>query len=490
MDDKQNSNINDKPISTLNKKRVREESEEEFEEEEISQSNKKKKIEIKNYLSFPTKSQNYLYNIFSPKIDSFLINKKNIYTTSSKNKYNYICQEINTGINSLQIDDAKILILENKTLFFLLSLNNFYIYEIKENKNYELIKEINLNQQNSFTFSYSPTNFFLITPEAKKPRKNQVTKNKKNKKIRTRMILFICIVSCNEKYLCQFDLKDLIFKKVKNILSKKGIAQYLINNDMRYKLYNNNKIICYNNSCAYIQKFFGSQKFKNLKLHNIESVSILNENLFCICTPDIVYVYETKKESLIGEFKTHNQDKKAKLIKPDNNLLMVYSNKDIALYDLESLMIFQKLEFNYINDDNDEPIKKVKQLNNNNIAILFTSIFAVYSLEKNAITFKFDYWKNNNMVTNSVLMEINPNIILLNNDEKNFYLINSIKGDKIASLNIDDNIFSLCKKIKKYKFKYGVTVDKNIEIDEEKNTNYTLIKNYQDTYILSSVLEE
>ena len=488
MDNKQNQNINDEPLSTLNKKRAREESEEES-EEDINQSNKKKKIEIKNYLAFPKKSQNNLYNIFSPKIDSFLINKKNISTTSSKNKYNYICQEINTGTNSLQINDAKILTLENKILIFLLSFNNFYIYEIKENKNYELIKEINLNQQNSFTFSYSPTNFFLITPEPKKPRKNQVVKNINNRKIRTKMVLYICIISCNEKYLCQFDLKELIFKKVKNILSKRGIAQYLINNDMKYKLYNNNKILCYNNHCAYIQKFFGSHKFKNLKLQNIESVSILNKNLFCICTPDTVYVYETKNETILGEFKTHNQDKKAILIKPDNNLLLVYSNSDIALYDLESLMFFQKLELNYIND-NDEQIKKVKQLNNNNIAILFTSIFAVYNLEKNAITFKCDYWKINNMGINSVLMEINPNVVLLNNDEKNFYLINSIKGDKIASLNINDNIFSLCKKIKKYKFKYGVTVDKNIEIDEEKNTNYILIKNYQNTFILSSVLEE
>ena len=133
MDKKQNQNINDEPLSTLNKKRAREESEEES-EEDINQSNKKKKIEIKNYLAFPKKSQNNLYNIFSPKIDSFLINKKNISTTSSKNKYNYICQEINTGTNSLQINDAKILTLENKILIFLLSFNNFYIYEIKKIK--------------------------------------------------------------------------------------------------------------------------------------------------------------------------------------------------------------------------------------------------------------------------------------------------------------------------------------------------------------------
>ena len=54
MDKKQNQNINDEPLSTLNKKRAREESEEES-EEDINQSNKKKKIEIKNYLAFPKK---------------------------------------------------------------------------------------------------------------------------------------------------------------------------------------------------------------------------------------------------------------------------------------------------------------------------------------------------------------------------------------------------------------------------------------------------
>ena len=49
-----------------------------------------------------------------------------------------------------------------------------------------------------------------------------------------------------------------------------------------------------------------------------------------------------------------------------------------------------------------------------------------------------------------MLMEINPNVVLVNNDEKNIYLINGIKGDEIASLNDNDNNFSLCEKIKKY----------------------------------------
>ena len=52
-------------------------------------------------------------------------------------------------------------------------------------------------------------------------------------------------------------------------------------------------------------------------------------------------------------------------------------------------MIFQKLELD-ISNNQDQPIKKVKQLTNNNIAILFMTCFIIYNLEKNAITYRYD----------------------------------------------------------------------------------------------------
>lgn len=476
---------------SLNKKRKREKTKDDIQEESNS-PNKKKKVEINNCLTFPNISHDKLYDKLSSKINSFSMHK--IFTTSSKNKYNYICQELTSDINSLQINDAKILNLENKTLLFLLSSNKLYIYEIAENKYYELIKEIPLDSQNSFTFSYSPTDLFFITPNKKNPRKNKIQDNNNNinTKIRTRMLLSMCIASCKEKYLCEFDLKKLIFKKIKNILPKKGLAQYLINNDMKYKLYQNNKILTYNNNCAYIQKLYGAPKFKNLKQKNIESVSILNKNIFSICTSDIVYIFDANSEAILGDFKTLSRGKKAKLIKPDNNLLLVYSNTDIALYDLESLMFFQKLELNDIINNTSEEIKKAKQLNNNNIAILFDSIFVVYNLEKNCITFKWLYNNiNNNINANRILMEISPNIVLVNNNNQKFHLINSIKGDEIASFSYNNTYFSLSKKIKRYNFKYGVTRDENIEEDRNNiSKNFVLINNSNNTFILNSTLEE
>ena len=473
-------------LSILNKKRGRKISEEES-EEEISQKNKKKKIETKNYLTFSNNSNNLIHS----KTEPFFINKK-IITSSLNNNYNYSCQKIASGNNPIQtpiqIIDAKILFLDNKILFFLLSSDTFYIYEIKENKNYEFIKEIQLNSQNSFNFVNSPTVFFLITPEEKISRKNNSQKNNKTKKIKTKMLLYLCIISCTEKYLCELDLDNLIFNKVKNIMPKKKVAKFL-NNDMKFKLYNKNRILSYNNKCAYRQKLYGAKKFKNLKQKNIERISLLSQNLICICTPEMVYVYEVNDETLLGEIKINGTNKKARLLKPDNNLLMVYSKDDISLYDLESLSFFQKLDL-YNITNNDEPIKKAKQLNNNNIAILFSSVFVVYDLGKNAVTFKCDYWKNNYSDFNGMLMEVSPNVVLINNDENNFYLMNGIKGDKIASLNVDDTSFSLCKKVKKYQFKYGVSVDKNIEIDENNTPNYILLKNEQNSFILSSIAQE
>jgi hypothetical protein len=438
MDTEVNKKTLPKININLNLKRKRKKTKEESKEEENS-SNKKKKIEIKDLLIYPQRPKNNLYDIFSKKIDSFLISRK-IYTTSSENKYKYNCQEIKSDTNSIQIKDAKILELENKTLLFLLSNDILYIYQIKEHNNYNLSKEISLNQQN-FAFSYSPNNIFFVIPPPKKPKKNQTQNNQNNAKVRTRMIVNICLVSCKERYLCQFDLKNLFFKKIKNIIPKKNMPQYLINNDMKFKLYSNNKILSYNKNCAYIQRLYNSPKFKNLKQKNIESVSLLNDNLFSISTPDEVYIYETKNETSIGDFKTLTTIKKAKLIKPDNNLLLAYSSSEIALYDLESLMFFQKLDINDILEN--ESIRKVKQLNNNNIAILFSSSFVVYNMEKNSISYKCNYWNNNiyNNDFNGFLMEINPNIVLVNNDEKNMYLFNCIKGDKIAYLNVNDNSF-------------------------------------------------
>ena len=477
------------PVSALKRKRKREKIKKNEEDEEINSSNKKMKTEILNNLTFYPKTQNNLYNTFSSKIDSYLVNRK-IYTTSYNNKYNYFCQKLtSSGANPIQIIDAKILILKDKTLFFLLSSNTLYLFQIEENKYYNLIKEIPLDPQNSFNFSYPPKNIYIITPIEKKSKKAVITQNN-NKKVKTRMKLYLCIVSCIEKYLCQFDLKNLVFKKVKKIMPKKVLPHYLVSNEMKYKLYKNNKILSYYEKGAYVQKLYGKQKFKNLKIKGIESVSLLNENLFSICTPDRIYIYDTYNEGLLGDFETFSRNKKAKLMKPDNNILMIYSKYDISFYDLESLKFFQKIDLNDIIKDTPETIKKVKQLNNNNIAILFHSTFVIFNLEKNVITCKFNYWSDKNIINdNNILMEINPNVVFINNDGETIYLINSINADKIATF--DGNI-TLCKKIKKYVFKYGVTPDKSIETEEtnEKNSKFVLINSDQNTYILNSISEQ
>ena len=481
--------------STLNKKRKRNISKNDLEsyESKIKENNKNKikKEEIKNYLDFKNNPQNDIYNKFDD-INQYSIAKK-FYTTTSKYKYNYICQEIKSN-NSIQINDAKILSLDDRSFLFLLSNTILYIFEIKEYIKYEVKKEIELNVNNNFNFTSFPKNIFFVNPQEKKPRKNnnnnQNNPGKKKKKI-TKEILYFCILSNIEKYLCYFDFKKLFFKNIKNFTTK-SIAKKLTNNIYKFKIYNNNKILSYNENIAFIQKIYGSPKFKDFKLNNIESVSLLNKNLFSICTPDIVYIYDTYNENIIGDFRTHSHNKKAKLLKPDNNLLMVKSKWDIALYDLESLIIFQKLDLNGVNNP-DEPIQKVKQLNNNTIVILFLSCFSIYNLEKNTISYKCNYFEYN-VIDNSsnyqgYLIEINPNFILVNNDKKNFYIINSVKGDEIASLNINNDNFSICERIKKYNFIKDVPSDKNIEENKTDN-NYILLRNNQNSFILSSIKEE
>ena len=472
------------PKGILNKKRKRTKSKQDLENYEDSikekEKNKIKKEEIKNYLKFPDNQQKDIYNKYAD-IDLYSI-ARNIYTTTTKCNYKYICQEIKSD-TKIKINDAKILGINDKNILFLLSDNMLYIYEIKEFINFLLIKKIELNANNKFEFSSFPKNIFFITPQERKSKKGSNVGD--NKKKSTKEILYLCILSNNEKYICSFDLKKYDFKTTKNFSKK--IPKKLLNKEYKFKLYNNNKILCYNENSVYTQRIYGSPKLKNFKLNNIESISILSANLFSICTPDIVYIYDTNNENLIGDFRTHSTQKKAKLLKPENNLLMVKSKWDVSLYDLESLMIFQKLELSDANNQ-DEPIKKVKQLSNNNIAILFDSCFVVYNMEKNAITYKYNI-NNNNFDHKGILMELNPNFILVNNDLKNFYIINSIKGDTIAKLNINNNNFSLCEKIKKYNFKIGETPDKNIEENKSDN-NYILLNDNQSSYALSVTKED
>ena len=177
-------------------------------------------------------------------------------------------------------------------------------------------------------------------------------------------------------------------------------------------------------------------------------------------------------------------------MKPDNNILLVYSSSDVAIYDLESLMFLQKLELDDALDNNAQTITKAKQLNNNNIAVLLTDSFLVYNLEKNAITFKMDFADKNNDMINRVLIEMNPNNVLFNNKDNNLLLMNCIKGDKIAYFDNKDNSSNFMK-IKKFDFKYKVTQDKNMEEDKNNDDKtFVFISNSQNSFILSSIKED
>lgn len=139
------------PKGILNKKRKRTKSKQDLENYEDSikekEKNKIKKEEIKNYLKFPDNQQKDIYNKYAD-IDLYSI-ARNIYTTTTKCNYKYICQEIKSD-TKIKINDAKILGINDKNILFLLSDNMLYIYEIKEFINFLLIKKIELNANNKF----------------------------------------------------------------------------------------------------------------------------------------------------------------------------------------------------------------------------------------------------------------------------------------------------------------------------------------------------
>ena len=128
------NDIEQEPVSFLKKKRKTNVLKDEEEKESDSILSNKNNEENQNLITFPQKSKNNIYNTFSSKIGQILTKNTKIYTTSTKKKYNYFCQEINSKGNSIVVNDAKILILENQTLLFLLSSNSLYLYEIQNNK--------------------------------------------------------------------------------------------------------------------------------------------------------------------------------------------------------------------------------------------------------------------------------------------------------------------------------------------------------------------
>ena len=156
---------NKNEISLLNKKRKRKKFQKDSEEEVLEDSIEEKK-EIKNYLNFPIPEKD-IFNKYS-EIDQYLIARK-ICTISSKNQYNYVCQEIKAE-NSIQINDAKIIYSDGKAFLFLLSNTILYIYDIKENLYYDLIMDINLNKDNKFFFSNFPKNIFFVKQKEKNNR--------------------------------------------------------------------------------------------------------------------------------------------------------------------------------------------------------------------------------------------------------------------------------------------------------------------------------
>ena len=221
------------PKGILNKKRKRTKSKQDLENYEDSikekEKNKIKKEEIKNYLKFPDNQQKDIYNKYAD-IDLYSI-ARNIYTTTTKCNYKYICQEIKSD-TKIKINDAKILGINDKNILFLLSDNMLYIYEIKEFINFLLIKKIELNANNNFEFSSFPKNIFFITPQERKSKKGSNVGD--NKKKSTKEILYLCILSNNEKYICSFDLKKYDFKTTNKVqyshFIQLGAYKYTLNN--------------------------------------------------------------------------------------------------------------------------------------------------------------------------------------------------------------------------------------------------------------------
>lgn len=430
--------------SLLNKKIKREEK-----IKEKNSNSENKNYLIKNYIS--------------------LVNPKNVSLTNKLKclKRNLITIKYNNNCDSLSYDMikifqkhdiknkniiklAKIVSYKNMKLIFFLTEENILIYEIKEIPfNLNFIKQIsNIDIFNTDAIKY----VYAFVNETK---------------------VYFNFFSLRKINLYSFNIeqKDLILEKTENY-SRDKFNKYF------YHMKRRNKFIIFKCDQAIIFDSLIKKKKSLLSseadygINSVKTCKELNDKLFCIIFEHSISLFDYETEELIQEI-NDIQPKSVKLINNnDKNYLMVFSFiKDIFIYELTSLTLIQRL-----NTDNLKSIKKIKQLKNKDIAIIYGDYnLAIYDLKHNLIKYKIiNETKAHYYFNVFVLKNIDKNLLMYNPTRYSFHIIDYSKGQIIAKFSDGLNKIQKCKKICK------VYSDNDLDT----KTNYYFVTNAKGYFIL------
>jgi hypothetical protein len=148
---------------------------------------------------------------------------------------------------------------------------------------------------------------------------------------------------------------------------------------------------------------------------------------------------------------------------------------EINLYEIEKLTFVKKLNTNKLKN-----IKKIKQLPNLNIAIIYGEFnLAIYDLKKNIINYNIkNETKINHYIKYFYLKNIDNNILMYNPKGYCLHIIDYIKGQVLAKFNDGLNKIQKCKKIN------DISLDTNVNTNINEKVKYYFITNVKGYFLL------
>ena len=248
------------------------------------------------------------------------------------------------------------------------------------------------------------------------------------------------IIVKNQGLIYEIDLKDYKLNVIKDNIILYQQDEYIIN--YRFNLINYNKLIIYNDNSSLIYNI-EDNKFKKLDIINMEEYENINyikkftNDIFIINSDKKLYLYDSINDTLLFIIETELRFYWTKTLLLKNNQFLLYSSSDIYVYDFDYItkkdngILNRKLSIKNIKD-----IYKIKQLSNEDLLInyRFNNIL-VYDMRKN-----IEKYRINNLPgiysligdNHIIFEEIEPNIIIYNNNLYKINFFNAIKGETLG----------------------------------------------------------
>lgn len=420
--------------NNLKKKRKRQSLNESHPEPDNNLSENKnkeeKKVKTNEYLTIIKKDDKNIIN--NPKLPFIKISKK---------EYNLKCEELLDNLNKspFQVRNSKILKFQNKNILFIHIYNKLILYEIKDDS-FIFLTEFLFKEKLGLI---SVEKFFLLN--------NHLEKNKKEN------IIYICFVCYNEIIISKLDMNN----NNLNIYNRTKIPQNSAK--VFYKMVNENQMIF---DGITLITLFPKLKIKGLNIKysdesTFKSVAILDgKDKIGILTDRELFIYNVNSNKNLGTINIKSDvssyEMGIKKYKSKNNkddaLFILYSEKGVYLYDYEKMTMNKKLA---LEGQIKSKIRKVKQLYNYNIAILYNYYnLAIYNIENDTISYhyKSNWTKSPGNEDFPILVKLSDDFLLFSSNPNTITILKYVKGEIFGYINDKQNKrkCELCKSIKVY----------------------------------------